>query len=136
MRGDGSFQLVRREIFLSLAEERYRHRVKMANTFRGSTILNQNQVQDLKNVLGFPEGREHFLYRGSTDSWSSAHFHHFCDDQGPTVTVIKAVVNAKEYIFGGYTDQIGIVSSKIDLVLFFFEIHVGKLQQEYSNNLC
>ena len=32
--------------------------------------------------------------------------------------------------------KVGIVSSKIDLVLFFFEIHVGKLQQEYSNNLC
>ena len=107
MRGNGSFQLVRREIFLSLAEERYRHRVKMVGTFEDSTILDhdQNQAQTLRNVLGFPDGGERLLYRGSRDGWLSSNFHKHCDEKGPTVTLIKAVVNTKEYIFGGYTDQ-------------------------------
>lgn len=105
MRGNGSFQLVRREIFLSLAEERYRHRVKMGDRFEDSTILDQNQVQNLKNVLDFPDGRERLLYRGSRDGWLSSNFHKHCDNKGATVTLIKAVVNTKEYIFGGYTDQ-------------------------------
>ena len=104
MRGDGSFQLVRREIFLSLAEERYRHRVKMVETFKDSTILDhdQNQVQTLRNVLGFPDC---LLYRGSRDGWLSSDFHKHCDNKGPTVTLIKVVTTGAKYIFGGYTDQ-------------------------------
>lgn len=115
MRGNGSFQLVRREIFLSLAEERYRHRVKMVETFEDSTILDhdQNQVQTLRNVLGFPDGerllyrgsREHLLYRGSRDGQRSSKFHELCDNKGPTVTLIKVVITGAKYIFGGYTDQ-------------------------------
>lgn len=106
MRGNGSFQLVRREIFLSLAEERYRHRVKMeVGSFRNSTILVHHQVQTLRTLEGFPNGEECLLYRSSGDNWSSADFHHLCDDKGPTVTVIKAVTTSGQYIFGGYTDQ-------------------------------
>lgn len=103
MRGNGSFQLVRREIFLSLAEERYRHRVKMVETFNDSTILDhdQNQVQTLRNVLGF----DCLLYRGSRDGWLSSDFHKHCDNKGPTVTLIKVVTTGAKYIFGGYTDQ-------------------------------
>ena len=104
MRGNGSFQLVRREIFLSLAEERYRHRVKMVETFKDSTILDhdQKQVQTLRNVLGFPDC---LLYRGSRDGWLSSDFHKHCDNKGPTVTLIKVVTTGGKYIFGGYTDQ-------------------------------
>ena len=107
MRGNGSFQLVRREIFLSLAEERYRHRVKMVETFEDSTILDhdQNQVQTLRNVLGFPDGGERLLYRGSRDGWRSSDFHNCCDNKGPTVTLIKVENTYGKYKFGGYTDQ-------------------------------
>lgn len=94
---------MRREIFLSLVEERYRHRVKMVERFEDSTILDhdQNQVQTLRNVLGFPG----LLYRGSRDGWRSSDFHKCCDNKGPTVTLIKVVTTGGKYIFGGYTDQ-------------------------------
>lgn len=105
MRGNGSFQLVRREIFLSLAEERYRHRVKMVKKFKDSTILDSDQVQTLRELTGFPNGKEHLLYRGSKDNWSPVQFHSCCDDKGPTVTVIKVETTNRKYIFGGYTDQ-------------------------------
>lgn len=107
MRGNGSFQLVRREIFLSLAEERYRHRVKMEGEFEHSTILDhdRNQAQTLRNVLEFPRGSESLLYRGSRDGWCSADFHGCCDDKGPTVTLIKVENAHGKYIFGGYTDK-------------------------------
>lgn len=105
MRGNGSFQLVRREIFLSLAEERYRHRVKMGDAFQDSTILDQNQVQKLRDIQGFPDGEKRLLYRGSRDGWLSSKFHELCDEKGPTVTFIKVVNTYGKYIFGGYTDQ-------------------------------
>lgn len=81
------------------------HRVKMEGEFENSTILKKNQVQDLKNVLDFPDRKERLLYRGSRDGWSSSYFHHFCDDKGPTVTLIKVKNTYGEYISGGYTDK-------------------------------
>ena len=107
MRGNGSFQLVRREIFLSLAEERYRHRVKMEERFVDSTILDhgQNHEQSLRKVLEFPGRSERLLYRGSRDTWLSSRFHELCDNKGPTVTLIKVKNTYGEYISGGYTDK-------------------------------
>lgn len=41
------------------------------------------------------------LYRGSRDGMDSRSFHKKCDDQGPTVTVIKS---SEGYIFGGFSE--------------------------------
>lgn len=40
-------------------------------------------------------------YRASSHGWSGWTFHSYCDNRGPTVTIIRA----HSYIFGGYTDQ-------------------------------
>lgn len=40
-------------------------------------------------------------YRASSHGWSGSTFHSYCDNRGPTVTIIRA----HGYIFGGYTDQ-------------------------------
>ena len=42
------------------------------------------------------------LHRASRDGWVTAQFHGKCDNQGPTVTVVKCT---KGFVFGGYTDQ-------------------------------
>ena len=39
-------------------------------------------------------------WRASLHGWASTVFHNRCDNQGPTVTIIRV----GEYIFGGYTD--------------------------------
>ena len=40
------------------------------------------------------------LYRASELEYSAAQFHKLCDDQGPTITIIKSNFGN---IFGGYT---------------------------------
>lgn len=42
------------------------------------------------------------LYRASEHGWGGANFHARCNNQGPTLTVIKSTGG---YIFGGYADQ-------------------------------
>ena len=39
-------------------------------------------------------------YRASTHGWYAKDFHARCDDQGPTIVLVKV----DEYIFGGFTD--------------------------------
>ena len=41
------------------------------------------------------------LFRGSENAFDPAVFHEKCDDQGPTLTIIKS---GKGKVFGGYTD--------------------------------
>ena len=80
--------------------------------FKDSVILSSSQAQTLmnwlKNTPGFSNSDELLLYRASRDDWASSNFHSSCDNKGPTVTVIKSENN----IFGGYTNKVGIVSSK------------------------
>ena len=73
--------------------------------FKDSVILSSSQGQTLMNWLkstpSFSNSDELLLYRASRDGWASSTFHSYCDNKGPTVTVIKSGNN----IFGGYTEQ-------------------------------
>ena len=73
--------------------------------FKDSVILSSSQGQTLMNWLkitpGFSNSDELLLYRASRDGWASSTFHAYCDNKGPTVTVIKSGNN----IFGGCTEQ-------------------------------
>ena len=40
-------------------------------------------------------------YRASNHGWSSQTFHSYCDNKGPTVTIVRVGI----YIFGGYNDN-------------------------------
>ena len=40
-------------------------------------------------------------YRASIHGWRSRTFHNYCDNKGPTVTIIRVGI----YIFGGYNDN-------------------------------
>ena len=40
------------------------------------------------------------LYRGSRDGWSEDDFHRLCDNQGPTVTLVKSSAGR---VSGGFT---------------------------------
>ena len=42
------------------------------------------------------------LYRASEHGYTASSFHSFCNDQGPTLIVIKS---SEGWIFGGYTTQ-------------------------------
>ena len=58
----------------------------------------------IQNLLEWycPSGAQmRLLYRGTRDGMEPAAFHRLCDDQGPTITIIKSTNN--QSIFGGYT---------------------------------
>ena len=83
-----------------------------ANPFKDSAILSSEQREILVDWL--KDTRESLgddyvlLYRASRDGWAASNFHYYCDNKGPTVTVIKS----GNYIFGGYTEQPWQSSSK------------------------
>ena len=76
----------------------------------GAWVLDSRIVQDAshKEALGRwlaeegQGGQPQLLYRASEHGWGGAQFHAQCDNQGPTLTVIKSTGG---YIFGGYADQ-------------------------------
>ena len=76
-----------------------------AKPFKDSAILSSDQQQTLtkflKETLTSPSYDYALIYRASRNGWAAANFHSFCDNKGPTVTVVKS----GNYIFGGYTEQ-------------------------------
>ena len=55
----------------------------------------KSAIPDLK-----PTSVMKLLYRGSKDGWAAADFHRLCDNQGPTVTLVKSSAGR---ISGGFT---------------------------------
>ena len=73
--------------------------------FQDSVILSFDQRQTLSNwckdATDITNARGKLLYRASRDGWAASNFHSFCDNKGPTVTVIKS----GNYTFGGYSEE-------------------------------
>jgi hypothetical protein len=61
------------------------------------------------------------LFRGITHGWSNEKFHQLCDDNGPTITIIKSKA---ERVFGGFTQKSwgNIKKYKKDESAFIFSI--------------
>ena len=77
--------------------------LKPKEPFEESVILtNEEHRRVLKSWL--PEamkGEYHVLFRASRDGFAASTFHFQCDNQGPTVVVVKSGGN----IFGGFTEK-------------------------------
>ena len=77
-------------------------RVKTKKTNLDSIILNESKRRDefIKKLYEWTGGKQlELLYRGSRDGMSNEIFHNKCNNQGPTISLIKS---EKDYIFGGY----------------------------------
>ena len=70
--------------------------------FLGSSLIVENETHQsaLKSWLP-PNATCSLLYRASIDGSTPANFHRCCDNQGPTLVLIKS----GGYIFGGYTSK-------------------------------
>ena len=66
-----------------------------------SQIVNQQYDNKLKEWLGSDNNMK-LRYRASEHGYSAKSFHEYCDNQGPTLIVIKS---SEGWIFGGYTTQ-------------------------------
>lgn len=69
---------------------------------RGSSLIVKNETHHsaLQSWLP-PNATCSLLYRASTDGKTHAAFHRCCDNEGPTLVLIKS----EENIFGGYTSK-------------------------------
>lgn len=47
------------------------------------------------------DGETYLIYRGSRDGYTSKAFHDKCDNQGPTISIIR---NDLKYVFGGFAN--------------------------------
>ena len=68
-----------------------------------SKLLDMRNATNLINLCEFSRHENwRRIYQGSTDGFSSAHFHEKCDGVPATLTIIKTT---NGNIFGGYTDK-------------------------------
>lgn len=87
-------------------------------------------------ISWLPHGVSEFslLFRASTDGNSSASFHHYCDNKGPTVVVAKS----EKYIVGGFTTQSWTSPEKVlykeDKDAFLFTHVDGNRPQKISHS--
>ena len=67
-----------------------------------STILNNDMIQDLKQLCEIELDKWTLVYRASRDGFKAENFHSTCDGISNTLTVIKST---NGNVFGGYTEQ-------------------------------
>ncbi len=71
-----------------------------SNTLPYTRIVDKKYDSYLREWIGDYKWR--LLYRASEHAYTAESFHEYCDDQGPTLVVIKS---SGGWIFGGYTTQ-------------------------------
>ncbi|CAF2068019.1 unnamed protein product [Rotaria magnacalcarata] len=69
----------------------------------GGTLLSLERQLKLNEFYGKKGQKWSLIYKASRDGFSASDFHHYCDDQGPTLTVIQSRDGG--HLFGGYTSE-------------------------------
>ena len=85
---------------LTDADEMYASRAKIAKTFPTGTLLGIEQMKKLNEFYGKEDQRWTLIHKASKDGFDAASFHTRCNNQGPTMTIIRSNNNC---LFGGYT---------------------------------
>jgi hypothetical protein len=109
----GEQQLLELFTYNSVTEERQKEKIRIAfptQPREGGGLVKDSKLllrKYKKDVLGFfgPKARIQLklLYRGSKDGFNAGVFHAKCNNQGPTLSVVKAT--NRPNIFGGYAGQ-------------------------------
>ena len=72
---------------------------KETGEFLNGTLLAAEQKVKLNEFYGKRGQKWELIYKASRDGFDASAFHTRCDNQGPTMTIIRSVTN---YLFGGY----------------------------------
>ncbi len=67
----------------------------------GTTLLSPEHQMQLNEFYGKQGQTWTLIYKATRDGFPSADFHRCCNNQGPTLTVVRS--NDGGYLFGGYT---------------------------------
>ncbi len=68
--------------------------------FVGGTLLTIDHQIQLNQFYGNESQKWQLVYKATRDGFDSDIFHQCCDNQGPTLTVVRS---SEGYLFGGYT---------------------------------
>ena len=68
--------------------------------FSSGTLIDKDQQTKLNEFYGKKDQRWSLIYKASRDGSDAAAFHTRCNNQGPTMTIMKSSNN---HLFGGYT---------------------------------
>jgi hypothetical protein len=85
-----------------LTEPERKEEERKARPFSDSTLLTKEQHVKLNEFYGKNDQRWQLIYKGTRDGFETATFHRLCDNQGPTMTIIRSTGG---YLFGGYASQ-------------------------------
>ncbi|CAF1044290.1 unnamed protein product [Rotaria magnacalcarata] len=83
-------------------EEEERERQRKAQLFADDTLLTIEQMQKLNELYGKPDQSWKLIYKATRDGFEGRIFHGLCDNQGPTIVIIRS---SDGYLFGGYAAQ-------------------------------
>ncbi|XP_065837366.1 uncharacterized protein [Oscarella lobularis] len=97
--------LARKELLFEARYYNVSAMVRLFNPFKDSAVLPyDSQYQNVMMSWLQEDGISsdwNLIYRGTRDGFAASSFHTFCDNKGPTITLIKSVGDC---IFGGYSD--------------------------------
>ena len=93
--------------------------------FVGGTLLTKEDQFQLSQLYGNDNQKWNLIYKATRDGFTIDDFHRCCDNQGPTMTVIRCLDN---YLFGGYTSiswnfQHDLKSAVTDRTAFLFTLN-------------
>ena len=74
--------------------------VKLKPAFPDGTLLETQQMAKLNEFYGKEDQRWTLIHKASKDGFDAASFHTHCNNQAPTMTIIRSNNNC---LFGGYT---------------------------------
>ncbi|CAF0803031.1 unnamed protein product, partial [Didymodactylos carnosus] len=96
--------------------------VNQQQLFTGGNLLRSEHQRKLNVFYDKPNQKWELIYKGTRDGFSAENFHRFCDDKGPTMTVLQAKIG--DYLFGGFTSRSWSIESgyKNDTKAFLFTL--------------
>ena len=85
-----------------LTEPERKEEERKSQIFANSTLLTIEQKQKLNEFYGNGDQSWELIYQATRDGFESTTFHRLCDNQGPTMVIIRSTGG---YLFGAYASQ-------------------------------
>jgi hypothetical protein len=85
-----------------LTEPERKEEERKSQMFADDTLLTMEQKQRLNEFYGKVDQRWELIYKATRDGFECSTFHRLCDNQGPTMVIIRSTGG---YLFGGYASQ-------------------------------
>ena len=87
---------------LTEPERKEEEEERKSQMFADDTLLTVEQKQKLNEFYGKADQQWTLIYKATRDGFEASTFHRLCDNQGPTMAIIRSTGG---YLFGGYASE-------------------------------